>query len=328
MSMGHQSTDGRVVAGLDLGGTKMLGILMDGRAGVLARVRRPAPHDDGAALSEAVLQVLSELLRMGREAGTPPAGIGIGAPGFIHPESGTILEATNLGVRDLPLGEIVAQAFALPTRVLHDVKAAALGEARFGAGAGAQHLAYLNAGTGISVGLILHGELHAGAAGRSGEIGHVCVQRDGPACSCGRCGCLEALAAGPALVRQARAAVANRPDSAILRLAGGVAEGITTQIIAEAARQGDALGLALIDTAADYLGLAIAGLIDVLDLERVIVGGGLSQMGELFLGPIRAAVARYVLPVYRDTVPILPPALGAEAGAVGAAGAVLPAAGS
>jgi glucokinase len=313
----------RVVVGLDLGGTKMLGILMDDQARVRLRLRRPTPIGSNTAVREGVLSLVSELLQAGRDAGDSPAGIAIGAPGFIHPETGAILDAQNLGVHNLPLREIVAQTFGLPTRVLHDVKAAALGEARFGAGAQARHLAFLNIGTGVAVGLILRGQVYSGAAGRAGEIGHVCMQRDGPACVCGRRGCLEALASGPAIVRQAQAAIARNQDTAIFRLADGDASQITAETVAEAARQSDDLALALIAEAADYLGLAVAGLINVLDLECVIIGGGLSQMGDLFLDPIRAAAAGYVLAEYRETVPILPPALGADAGAVGAAAALI-----
>lgn len=313
---------GRVV-GLDLGATKMLGVLMDERATVWRRVRKPTPLGGNAAVRDGVLDIIAELVLAGRDSGSAPVGISIGAPGFIHPENGAILDASNLGVRDLPLREIVAQTFGLPTLVLHDVEAAALGEARFGAGVGSRYLAFLNVGTGIAVGLILRGQVYAGAAGRAGEIGHVCVQRNGPPCVCGRRGCLEALASGPAIARRAQSAIAQNQPSAILTLVGGALDQITAETVAEAARQGDALALALVAEAADYLGLAVAGLINVLDLECVIVGGGLSQLGDLLLKPIRAAAANYVLADYRDSVPILPPALGTDAGAVGAAAALL-----
>ena len=142
-------------------------VQMDEYATVQLRVRRPTPPGGETAISDAVLATLAELIQAGREAGHAPAGIAVGAPGYIQPETGVILDATNLGVRNLPLGEIVAKAFDLPTVVIQDVKAAAPGETQFGAGAGATYTAFLNVGTGIAVGLILDGQVYQGAASRA-----------------------------------------------------------------------------------------------------------------------------------------------------------------
>jgi glucokinase len=185
------------------------------------------------------------------------------------------------------------------------------------------HIFFVLAGTGIAVGLILDGQIYQGAASRAGEIGHVCMRPRGPLCNCGRRGCLEALASGPAIARQAQTAIAQQRPTMILGLANGAPEQLSAEIVAEAARQGDRLALEIIGGAADYIGPAIAGLINVLDLQCVIVGGGLAQMGDLFLDPIRSAVYSHVLDEYRDTVPILPPALGRDAGAIGAAAVLL-----
>lgn len=313
----------QTLIGLDLGGTKILGVLMDERATVQLRVRRPTPSGGEIPIRDAVLDLLDELISAGKEAGQPIAGIAIGAPGYIDSEAGVILDATNLSVRNLPLGAISAQRFGLPTMVIQDVKAAALGEMRFGAAAGARYIAFLNAGTGIAVGLIMDGQVYQGAASRAGEIGHVVMRPRGPLCNCGQRGCLEALASGPAIARHARSAAVRQRPTALLELAHGVRDQISAEMVAEAARQGDRLALRIIGAAAHYIGLAIAGLINVLDLQCVIVGGGLAQMGDLLLDPIRSAVHSYVLAEYRDAVPILPSGLGMDVGAIGAATALL-----
>lgn len=305
--------------GLDVGGTKMLGAVMDASGTICARVRRPITAMGNEGIEEQILDILHQL----RQA-VPTnslAGIAIGTPGYVDSETGVVVDATNLGVRRLALGQIVSETFGLPTLVLHDVKAAALGEARFGAGQGASHLAFLNIGTGIAVGLILGGAIYGGAAGRAGELGHVCMQRGGPLCPCGRRGCLEALAAGPALARDARNAIRQGRSSQIAAIVDGALDRIDAEAIARAAHAGDSLALELIATAADYLGQAIAGLINLLDLERVIVGGGMAQMGPLLINQIKEATEVDLLDEYQGKVPILPSALGADAGVLGAVAA-------
>jgi glucokinase len=309
-----------LVIGLDLGGTKMLGLLMDDQANILKRVRLQTPGGGNTALSHNVLDLISELRDEIGDQARSLIGISIGAPGFIHQESGTILDAQNMQLHNLPLSKIVSETFGLTTRVIHDVKAAAFGEACFGAGKGMRHLAFMNIGTGIAVGLIFDGQIYQGSAGRSGEIGHIRVVRDGPDCSCGGRGCLEAIASGPSLVRRAQAVLShNRSTSSMWVSSNRRLDLVSAEMIAEAARSGESWASALIEETADYLGLSIAGLINVLDLEHIIIGGGLSQMGDLLLNPIRKAVNRYVLSEYIDIVRILPSALGMDAGAIGAA---------
>lgn len=318
MATDDQPAAGGVVAGLDVGGTKMLGLLVDARDVVRARLQRPTPAGGNAAVRDGVLALLNDLFGLGTQSGLAMHAVAIGAPGYVDTPSGTLLDATNLGVRMLPLGPIVAAAFDVPALVLHDVKAAALCEARIGAATAAEQLAFVNVGTGVAVGLVLDGKLFYGKAGRAGELGHICLERDGPPCACGLHGCLEVLASGPALAAAARRAVADGPASMLLQLAHGDARRISAPIVGAAARQGDEVALGLIGRAAAYLGQAIAMLVNVLDLEHVVVGGGLSQLGPLLLEPIRAATDRYLLPEYRGRVPITLPGLGTDAGAIGA----------
>jgi glucokinase len=319
--MSKAATTGRLVAGLDLGGTKLLGLIADEHGTIYGRLRKPTAAFGNDAVRDTILDILYELLQLAGEKGSSLEGIAIGAPGYVDTASGVVVEATNLGVRSLRLSEYIEQTFALPTVVLHDAKAAALGETYFGAGSGSSHLAFLNLGTGIAVGLVLGGQIYQGAAGRAGELGHVVMRRDGPLCACGQRGCLEALAAGPALARDARAAIRSGRPSMILQLVDGTIERITAESIAAAARQHDGLALEIVSTAANYLGLAVAGVVNVLDLERVVVGGGLAQMGSLLLDRLASATAAYILDEYKDKLTIVPSALGSDAGALGAVAA-------
>ncbi len=323
MILTHSDTmSDRIMLGLDLGGTKMLGLVTDERGQVFVRRRKPTAAFGNEAVRDVVLDILRELFQAAAGIDGELAGIAIGAPGYVDTATGIVLDATNLGVRGLPLGEVVSQAFGLPVVVVHDVKAAALGEARFGAGRGGNHLAFLNVGTGIAVGLVLGGRIYEGASGRAGEVGHVVMQRSGPLCNCGLRGCLEALASGPAVARSARDAIGRGRHSTMIELVDGVLDRLTAETVAEAARQGDGLALELIGEAAGYLGLAIAGLVNVLDLQHVVVGGGLAQMGALLLDRIAAAAADYILQDYKDEVSIVPSMLGANAGILGAVAAL------
>ncbi len=310
------TTKDRILIGLDVGGTKMRGAVMDASGSIRARIHRPTTAAGNPGVTEQILDMLHHL-RQAAFTGAL-AGIALGVPGYVHPATGVVVEATNIGVRNLRLGEIVTQHFRVPTLVLHDVKAAALGEASFGAAQGSNYLAFLNVGTGISVGLIFHGQIYEGVAGRAGEIGHVCVRNDGPRCACGKRGCLEALASGPALARDARAAICEGRTSRMAAVVHGALDQITAETVAEAARHGDALALELIDAAAGYLGSAIAGLVMVLDLDRVVVGGGLAQIGPLLLDRVDAAARANLSNEFLADLVILPSALGADACVLGA----------
>jgi glucokinase len=190
-----------VVAGLDLGGTKMLGVLVDQQGTIRTRLRQPTTMRGDAEVREGVLDFLRSLIEAGREAGLQTVGVGVGTPGYVDTMQGTIVDATNLAVVNLHLEPILQTTFSLPALVIHDVKAAALAEARLGAGAGTRYLAFLNVGTGIAAGLILDGQVYQGVGSRAGEIGHVVMEPNGPLCPCGLRGCLEMLAAGPAIAR-------------------------------------------------------------------------------------------------------------------------------
>jgi glucokinase len=306
--------------GLDVGGTKLLGILMNRRADILLRRHAPTPKGN-ETVAAAITAILAELVSASIEMGIQPAGIGICVPGFVDPKQGLVVHADNLEISSLHLKDAVQPYFEIPVRVSHDVKSSALGEALYGAGIGRHDFAYLNLGTGVSVGLFLNGKVYSGAAGKAGEIGQFCVQPRGYGHMSQPEDRLEAQASGPALVRSTAAALSAGKPSMIEKIGEGQLHQVSPQIIGQAAQQGDELAARILQQAADVLGVAVAGMIDLLDLECVIVGGGVAQLGRTILDPLEESVNRYLMVENQGQIPILPSALGSNAGAIGAAAA-------
>ena len=219
--------------------------------------------------------------------------VGAGAAGLVDWPDGHVRWAPNNSYRDLPLRAILSAETGLPAVVDNDANAAAWAEACLGAGAGRRDLLVLTVGTGIGAGLILGGRLYRGATGIGGEAGHVIVDPGGPRCGCGSTGCLEALGSGGALSRAGQEAAWRDPDGTLARLAGGPGQ-VTGETVFQAARDDDAIALALFAKAGYWLGVGIASLASLLDIELVVIGGGLSAAGDLLLGPARSAFERFV----------------------------------
>ncbi|MBX3141626.1 MAG: ROK family protein [Trueperaceae bacterium] len=318
-----RTRDGRgadAVVGIDVGGTKILGIVRSADGGVLARVRRKTPVGGNAALAAAVAELVGELLEQAAATDRTVTGIGVAAPGFIDSRSGVIVDASNLGVRDLPLTGGLADRFGLPVRLVHDVRAATVAEATFGAGAGVANFAYVNIGTGVAAGFIFGHRLYTGTSGKAGELGHVVVDPSGPACTCGKRGCLEAFASGAALDKLAAEATEAHPGSLLARsLATRRQERGHVAALAKAASEGDALAAKILSQATSHLGLVVAGLVDTLALERVVIGGGLGRLRAEIFEPLRGVALGAVLEANRAPRLITMSALGADVGAIGAA---------
>lgn len=308
---------GRAAIGLDVGGTKVAGLLVDERGEVLARGSSETPANDAEATMKTLLQVAEELRSSGQ-----PAAIGIGAAGMVDFAAGTMRWAPNLAWREVPIRDRVSEQFGLPCVVDNDANAAAWGEHRFGASRGYRHALMVTVGTGIGGGIVADGALYRGAHGFAAEIGHVIVEPGGPECGCGNRGCWEQVASGHALDRLGRLAVETRPDSLIATLAGN--GDITGRHVAEAAMQGDPTAMSIFAQVGQRLGEGIAGLVNILDPEAIVVGGGVAEVGDLLLTPARRAfLASVEAPDHRPEVPLLPAALGNDAGAVGAAALAL-----
>jgi glucokinase len=306
----------RSAIGVDVGGTKVGGLVVAEDGEVLAQETADTPADDVEATIETIYRVVGALAGQGE-----PEAIGVGAAGMVDFEAGTLRFAPNLAWKEVPILALMERT-GLTAVVDNDANVAAWGEYRFGAGRGYRDLLVVTVGTGIGGGIISGGRLLRGAHGFAGEIGHFIVEPGGPWCGCGNQGCWEQVASGRALDRAAREGVESRPDSMIATLASGhPAEG---RHVWEAARRQDRMAILILEAVGRRLGEGIAGLVNVLDPDAVVIGGGVADIGDLLLDPAREAFRDAVeAPDHRPEVPLVPAQLGNRAGAIGAAALAL-----
>ena len=313
----------RYAVGIDLGGTRIKGALVDGQGNLVTATKTGTAAAQGVdAVIERIRRLIAELLRSVPKGGTV-VGIGLAVPGVIDMPSGTVLFLPNLpgGWSNVPLARLVGEHFGLPTHLLNDARAATLGEKRFGAGRNSRNMVCLTLGTGIGGGIIINDQLYFGSEGTAGEVGHQTVELHGPPCNCGNEGCVEALASGPALAALAVKAVMQGTTTKIRDLAEGDLNRITPKLVSQAAAAGDPVALDIIRKVGGYIGTAIANLVAVLNPDTVVVGGGVAQAGPPLFEAIEATVARrvHVAKGGRGNVAIVPAGLGEEAGVAGAA---------
>ncbi|MGL5858697.1 MAG: ROK family glucokinase [Angustibacter sp.] len=309
----------RPAIGIDVGGTKVAAGLVDVDGRVLRRARRPTPHRTRApqVVEDTIAEAIEEL-RDHRQA----IAVGIGAAGFIDASQSTVLFAPHLSWRHEPLRDAVRRRVGLPVLVDNDANAALWAEARFGAGRGHGNVVEVNLGTGIGGALLVGGQLYRGQFGVAGELGHVQVVPGGHRCECGNRGCWEQYASGNAVVREARELAHARSPLAyrMLELAGGEPDRITGPLVTQAATAGDPAARELLEDAGRWLGVGLANLAAVLDPGMFIVGGGVSEAGDLLLEPAREAFRRQLTGRgFRPEAEIVPARLGNDAGLVGAA---------
>ncbi|MGH3729705.1 MAG: ROK family glucokinase [Micromonosporaceae bacterium] len=302
--------------GVDVGGTKVLAAVVDPNGTVIAETRRDTPAENVAGTLATIVEVIRELA-----AGRTVEAVGIGAAGWIDEQRATVLFAPNLAWKAEPLRDKVAAEVDLPVVVENDANVAGWAEYRFGAAESVDNMVLLTVGTGIGGAIVLAGNLVRGAHGIAAELGHVLAVPDGYQCGCGRLGCLEQYASGRALVREAKRNAETTPDKAaeLLARAGGDPERIDGPAVTDAARAGDPAALAAFADVGYWLGTGMADLVQVLDPEMIVVGGGVIEAGELLLGPAREACAA-ALP-QRSRLPytqIRAAEMGPHAGVVGA----------
>jgi glucokinase len=276
-----------LVAGVDIGGSKVAALIVGPEDAVVGRAVRSMGRTSGPAEVEPVVAAIRAALADAHADQTALAAIGMGVPGLVDPDAGTVLLAVNLAWRDCPLGELVANELGVPSAVENDVRIAAAGLIGRRAADGARSLAYVAVGTGIAAGLVFDGRPYRGVRGAAGEIGHIVVEPEGSACACGQHGCLETVASGPAIARLAGEALAAGAESPLATV-----EVLTARAVYDAARDGDRLALELADRAGRALGRAIIALVMTCDLERVLLGGGVAAAGDVFLTPILAELER------------------------------------
>jgi glucokinase len=306
-----------LTVGIDVGGTKIAGGVVDEQGEILATARRESPATDTAAIERNIGDLVAEL-RGNHEI----TGVGIGAAGFVDSSRSTVLFAPNLAWRDEPLRKDLEALIGLPVVVENDANAAAWGEFTFGAGEDVSDTLLVTVGTGVGGGIVLNGQLHRGAFGVAAEIGHMRVVPDGILCGCGNRGCWEKYASGTALVREARdqARQGSLIARTLLDRAGGDVEAITGPLITEAAREGDSFAREQLASLGKWLGEGIASLTAVLDPAVVVIGGGVSEAGDLLLDPVRAHFkANLTGRHYRPELEVRAALLGNKAGMIGAA---------
>jgi len=312
----------QILGGLDLGGTKIQAVLLDAHGTVLSQTRRPTPQEGGpAAIIEALNATLVEVGRLAELDPERLAGVGVGAPGAVDPNTGTLLQAGNLpGWNEpYPLAQELSKRAKVPVFLGNDVQVAVAAESRLGAGKDFRSMLGVWWGTGVGGGLIINGQRWTGR-GAAGEIGHIVVRRGGARCSCGRRGCMEAYAGRGAMERMARKAVKHGYSTRLFDLMEAKGKDrLTSGIWARALDKGDALAEKLVHRALRMLGAGIASAVNLLDVEAVIIGGGLgTRLGQPYVDRIRTAMQPHLF------VPQRPPelrlsGLGELSGAIGAA---------
>jgi glucokinase len=312
------------VIGVDLGGTKLLAGAVDDALDVHHRASRPARGSGQSEVLDTVVAAVGEVREAVESQGRTVRGVGFGIPCLIDQGRGMAVMAVNLPIADIPFRDLMIERLGLPVVVDNDANAAMVAEWRFGAARGAGDAALLTIGTGIGGGLVVGGQLARGSLGAGAELGHMVVQADGPPCqgSCPNRGCLEAMASGTALARVARRLARERPASALGRAqAAGTA--ISGPLVTELAHDGDAAAIDALAHVGGWLGVGIANLVNMLNPEVVVVGGGVIAAGDLLLEPARAVVAERALSPSREHVRIVPARFGAESGMLGAAALAL-----
>ena len=304
--------------GIDVGGTKVLGGVVDESGNILEKTRRDTPRQGGSELTKTIAEVALDLMRNHKVS-----AVGVSAAGFVSSDRKTMLATPNIaGWNGVNLDAELTELIGIDVVIENDGNAAAWGEAVFGAGRGEAHMLMLTVGTGIGSGIVVNGQLHRGAYGIAGEIGHMRVVPEGHLCGCGARGCFEQYASGSGLMRHVREAIAATPDIArnLLALGDGTIEGLKGHHVTEAARAGDVVALAAFNTTAQWLGAGIASLSVILDPAIVVIGGGVVDAGEILLEPTRANMERKMPFSGKHPSPKLVAAtLGNDAGLVGVA---------
>jgi glucokinase len=303
--------------GVDVGGTKVAAGVVDVHGKIIEKLKRstPAarPDDTADVISEAVLELLERY---------DVTAVGIGAAGFVDETRSTVLFAPNLAWRDEPVKKRVEERIGRKVIVENDANAAAWAESRMGAARGQQDVMLITVGTGIGAGVVLDGRLYRGRWGSAGEPGHYRVVPDGRLCGCGNRGCWEQYASGNALVAEARELARRSPSAAVrlLQLGGGTPDGIDGPAVTHAAREGDAGALSCFEIVGNWLGHGLADLTAILDPGCFVIGGGVSEAGEMLLRPARAAYESSVTGrTYRRLADVRQAELGPDAGLIGAA---------
>lgn len=321
--------DDKWFIGIDLGGTKIGTGVVNQAGQVKSQDYRPTEVLKGRdAVIERMIDAAHLVMAKAGLATEDISGVGIGAPGPMDIPAGMLTEPPNLpGWRDVPLRQIIANALNVPTFLENDANAAGIGEYLYGAGRGTQHMVYVTVSTGIGGGLILNGKIYHGVTGGAGEIGHMTILPNGPHCGCGNRGCLESLASGTAIAREGQDLVNRGLPTRLVEVARDHPYGITAKDVVDAMYLGDPYAAEIITQAMQYLGIGMANLVNLFNPQLIVIGGGLSNLTNAMLVPVRRGIILHAFPSAAAQVQVKLAELGDQVGIVGAAGAAMMAAG-
>ncbi|MGA8152110.1 MAG: ROK family protein [Terriglobales bacterium] len=312
-----------LVVGVDIGGTKVAAGLVDGKGEIKAHTRIPMVVNGEASEGlAAVVSAIDLLFTQDAKARTLVRGVGICAPGPLDPKTGIVINPPNLpSWRNYPLAAELERVYRVPVKVENDANAAALAEAMWGAGRGYRHIFYAGIGTGIGTGIVCDRRIYNGRTGAAAEGGHMSIDYDGPLCGCGKPGCIEVLAAGPAIARRARAKLAFQPSprSSILDLAEGNIHAVTSEMVGQAYAAGDPLAEQTLQETVKLLSLWLSNIVDLLEPDVIIIGGGVAAMLNPFFGDMSHWLGEYCINTRWQEIPLLKAHYGADAGIAGGA---------
>ncbi|HOK29239.1 MAG TPA: ROK family glucokinase [bacterium] len=307
------------IVGVDLGGTTFTVGIMDFNGNILSSVDTDTPVENGpSAVMGKILDNIDLAINEAKLSREDILGVGLGAPGILDVERGINIFSPNLKWHNVDMVTPIKDYLNVPVFIENDVRVAALGERRFGAGKGRKYMIFIALGTGIGSGIIINGELFRGSIGGGGEIGHMVIDSNGPKCNCGNYGCFESLAAGPSMVARAEKAIKSGLETKIFELAERNIGNITPAIIYQAAKLGDKVALDVFRETSFYLGLGLVTLTTVFNPECIIIGGGIAKSWDILMPPAIQMVKTRSFPGSRDVVEIIPSQLGDSAGMIGA----------
>ncbi|MGI9036514.1 MAG: ROK family protein [Pyrinomonadaceae bacterium] len=306
----------KVIAGIDIGGTKIAVALENLRGEKIAARILPTRVEIGAnAIIETIFQAITKMLE---ESCAELVSVGIGCPSPLDIEKGLVMSPSNLRDWDnFPIVKLFRDRFNVPVALDNDANTAALGEYIYGAGRGFRNLVYVTISTGIGGGIIIGGEIFHGVSAGAGELGHTIVQPDGVRCNCSSTGCLETVCAGVHIARRTKERLASGESSLMTEMVNNISE-ISAQTVVKAVRQNDKLAIEIWDETCLFLAIGIANIITLLAPEAVIIGGGISAAGDLLFEPLRRLLPDFVSMIPADKINILPATLGNDSGVCGA----------
>jgi glucokinase len=307
--------------GIDLGGSKILAAVVDSHGEILSSDESVTPATkERDAIIQSIVESAHRALKQAVVAISDIYAIGMGAAGISNPEAGILFSSPNLpGLRNVLLRDIMQERLGKRTFLINDADAAGLGEFYFGAGRGVRNFIYVTLSTGIGGAIVIDGKIYTGAIGAAGEVGHMTIDANGPICNCGNRGCWETLASGTALAREARKRIEGGVRTSILECADRDIEKVTPEAIHSAAQQGDNLAKELIARTAYYVGVGLANLINIFNPELIVIGGGLSNIGDILLKPAFKVAGERAFKEAFQAVRFASAGLGRHSGVLGAA---------